>query len=182
MRRRHLALASLGLAPLALAPVAARAATRAEIDHDVAGAVTRLRAAPNTTVLFENAKAILVFPRILSGGFLVGGQYGHGALLRGGATEGYFRIFGASFGLTIGAQSSGLAMFFMTDEALAALQRADGWEIGGAAGVVALDAGLAANITASTLTQPVYAVTFGQQGLMASMALAGTKISRYQAE
>jgi lipid-binding SYLF domain-containing protein len=179
MRRRHLALACAGLG---LAPVAAHAATRAEIDHDVAGAVARLREAPNTAVLFENAKAVLVFPRILSGGFLVGGQFGHGALLRGGATEGYFRIFGASFGLTIGAQTSGLAMFFMTDAALAALQRADGWEIGGAAGVVALDSGLAANVTASTLTQPVYAVTFGQQGLMASMSLNGTKISRYQPE
>lgn len=179
MRRRHLAPA---LAALGLAPLTARAATRAEIDREVTGAVERLRAAPNTAVLFENAKAILIFPRILSGGFLIGGQYGHGALLRGGTTEGYFRIFGASFGLTIGAQSAGLAMFFLTDAALAALQQADGWEIGGAAGVVALDSGLAANVTASTLTQPVYAITFGQQGLMASMSLTGTKISRYQPE
>ena len=122
---------------------------------------------------------MLIFPRIISGGFIVGGQYGEGAALdAAGDNKGYYSIAGASLGLLAGAQSSGLAMFFMTDEALAAVQRADGWEIGTGPSVVALDRGLQVNITASTVLEPVYAITFNQQGLMAALALNGTKITR----
>jgi lipid-binding SYLF domain-containing protein len=83
-----------------------------------------------------------------------------------------------SFGLLAGAQAAGLAMFFMTDDAVQALMRADGWQIGTGPSVVVLDQGAQANITATTVLEPVYAVTFNQQGLMASLALEGTKISR----
>jgi lipid-binding SYLF domain-containing protein len=69
---------------------------------------------------------------------------------------------------------------FMTDAALAALQKADGWEIGTGPSVVVLDKGLQANATSTTLSEPVYAITFGQQGLMAALALNGTKITRIQ--
>ena len=171
-----------GAAALAAAarPGAARAATRREIDADVAAAMTRLRNLPNLAPrLLQDARAILVFPRIVSGGFIVGGQYGEGAAIGAdGTSKGYYNIAGVSFGLLAGAQASGLAMFFMTDEALAALVRADGWQIGTGPSVVVLDAGAQANITATTVLEPVYAITFNQQGLMASLALEGTKISR----
>jgi len=158
----------------------AAAATRGETDADVVAAMARLRNLPGLAPrLLQDARAILVFPRIVSGGFIVGGQYGEGAALGAdGATKGYYNIAGVSFGLLAGAQASGLAMFFMTDEALAALVRADGWQIGTGPSVVVLDQGAQMNITASTVLEPVYAVTFNQQGLMASLALEGTKITR----
>jgi lipid-binding SYLF domain-containing protein len=184
--RRNLTARILPATALALAattttllrPKPAQAATAAEINADVAAALTRLRNLDNTRPLFAQARAVLVFPRIIQGGFIVGGQYGEGALLRGGNTQGYFNIAGVSLGLLAGAQASGLAMFFMTDEALNALMRADGWEIGTGPSVVALDRGLQANITATTLREPVYAITFNQEGLMAALALNGTKITR----
>ncbi|WP_424136029.1 YSC84-related protein [Roseomonas chloroacetimidivorans] len=170
--------AALLAAPALLRPRPAQAATAAEIGAEVNAALVRLRGMENIRPLFSQARAVLVFPRIIQGGFVVGGQYGEGALLRGNAISGYYNIAGASFGLLIGAQAAGLAMFFMTDESLNALMRADGWEIGTGPTVVALDRGLQANITATTLREPVYAVTFNQQGLMAAIALNGTKITR----
>lgn len=170
-----------GAAALAAAPGReATAATRREIDADVAAAMTRLRNLPNLAPrLLQDARATLIFPRIVSGGFIVGGQYGEGAALGpNGDTKGYYNIAGVSFGLLAGAQAAGLAMFFMTDEAVAALMRADGWQIGTGPSVVVLDAGAQANVTATTVLEPVYAITFNQQGLMASLALEGTKISR----
>ncbi len=174
--------AALAFAPtlLSLAPRTAHAATRAEIDGEVDSALRTLRAQENTRPLFAGAKSILVFPRILSGGFIVGGQYGQGALIAGDRTLGYYNIAGASFGFTIGAQVSGLAMFFMTDEARAALDAASGWEIGTGPTVVALDQGLQANMTSTTLREPVYAISFNQQGLMASLSINGSKITRIQ--
>ncbi len=174
--------AVIALAPalLSVAPRKAHAATRAEIDAEVANALRTLRAQENTRPLFAGAKSILIFPRILSGGFIVGGQYGQGALIAGERTIGYYNIAGASFGFTIGAQVAGLAMFFMTDAARAALDAASGWEIGTGPTVVALDQGLQANITSTTLTEPVYAISFSQQGLMASLSINGSKITRIQ--
>ncbi|MFL1462971.1 YSC84-related protein [Roseococcus sp. DSY-14] len=180
-RRRLAALmpAMLGAAALA-APGEAAAASRAEIDAEVAVALQRLRGMDNAAPLFRQARSILVFPRIIQGGFIVGGQYGEGAAIQGGRTVGYYSIAGASFGLLAGAQSSGLAMFFMTDDAMQALMAAEGWEIGTGPSVVVLDRGVQANVTATTLAEPVYAITFNQQGLMAALALNGTKISRIQ--
>lgn len=174
---RRTLLPSLALAA-GLAPCAARAASRQEIDAGVTAALVRLRGAPGTRALAENARAILVFPSIIRGGFVFGGQYGNGALVRGEAIEGHYMIAGASFGLQIGAQSYGLALFFMSDAALDFFRRSQGWEIGTGPSVVALDAGMAGSLTSTTMTQDVYAVTFGQQGLMASLSLEGTKISR----
>jgi lipid-binding SYLF domain-containing protein len=157
----------------------AAAATRREIDAEVAAAMTRLRGLERVQPLLQRAKAMLVFPRIISGGFIVGGQFGEGAALGpNGNTQGYYNIAGVSLGLLAGAQTAGLAMFFMTDEAVAALMRADGWQIGTGPSVVVLDQGAQMNITATTVLEPVYAITFNQQGLMASLSLEGTKISR----
>ena len=175
--RRHLL--PLLAAPLLLPALPARAATKREIDAEVAAAVQRLRGQAGTAVLTENAKAFLVFPRIIRGGFVFGGQFGHGGLVRGETIEAYYTIAGASFGLQIGAQSYGLAMFFMSDEALDFFRRSRGWEIGTGPSVVALDAGMAGSMTSTTLSQDVYAVTFGQQGLMASLSLEGTKITPF---
>jgi lipid-binding SYLF domain-containing protein len=176
--RRHAARLGVAAGLAALLPAApARAATRAEIDAGVAAALDRLRRMPNAEPLLRASVAQLIFPRILSGGFIVGGQYGEGALLRGGATTRYYSIGGLSLGLLAGAQTAGLAMLFMREEALAVLNRNDGWEIGTGPSVVALDRGLQANATSTTLTEPVYAISFNQEGLMAALALNGTKIT-----
>lgn len=163
---------------IALRPRAAAAASRAEITAEVDAALIRLRGMDEAARLLRDAQATLVFPRIISGGFIVGGQYGEGALLRGTTQDGFYSIAGLSFGLLAGAQASGLAMFFMQESALAALQNRDGWEIGTGPSVVALDRGLQANASSTTLSAPVYAISFGQQGLMAALALNGTKITR----
>lgn len=178
--RRALLTAGAGLASVALigARPAKAEATRAEIDREVDAAVTHLLGMENAAPLFQHAQAMLVFPRIIAGGFILGGQYGEGALLRGRATQGYYNIAGASFGFLAGAQTSGLAMFFMNEASLAMLMRAEGWEIGTGPSVTFLDRGVQANVTSSTLREAIYAITFSQQGLMAALALNGTKITR----
>jgi lipid-binding SYLF domain-containing protein len=184
--RRHatrlLVMAAVGAAAAGGAPRPAQATTRAEIDASVTAALGRLRSMSNAEPLLRASVAQLIFPRILSGGFILGGQFGEGALMRGGTTAGYYRIAGASFGLLAGAQTAGLAMFFMREDALTALQNAGGWEIGTGPSVVMLEAGLQANVTTTTLAEPVYAISFGQQGLMAALAINGTRISPFTPE
>jgi lipid-binding SYLF domain-containing protein len=114
----------------------------------------------------------------VKGGLIVGGQYGEGALRKGGKTVAYYSTGGVSYGLQAGAQSFGYALFFMTESSLKYLDRSDGWEIGVGPSVVVVDEGIARNLTTTTARDDVYAFVFGQKGLMAGVGIQGSKITR----
>jgi lipid-binding SYLF domain-containing protein len=157
---------------------AAQAASAGQIDADATRALQRLYSEQSSARrLGARARAILIFPKIIKAGLLIGGQGGDGVLRIGGKTAGYYNIGAASFGLQAGAQRFGYVMFFMTDVSLKYLQDSDGWAIGSGPSVVVIDKGAAASLTSTTLTQDVYAVPFGQRGLMAGIGLEGSKIT-----
>ena len=163
----------------ATVPTPAAAASAAEIDQKVATALQTLYAgSPAAKELSTVARGILVFPDIIKGGLIVGGQYGEGALLIQGKTVAYYNTVAASYGLQAGVQSFGYAMFLMTDQALQYLQKSKGWEIGVGPTVVVVDKGIAKNLTSTTAKDDVYAFAFGQKGLMAGLGLQGSKITR----
>ncbi|MGH7117497.1 MAG: YSC84-related protein [Acetobacteraceae bacterium] len=163
----------------ALLPRNASAASARDIAQGALSALQRLYAdQPHMRALGKRAKAILVFPQIVKAGFMIGGQTGNGALLVDGNATQYYNISAVSFGLQAGAQAFSYALFFMNEEALQYLQSSHGWAIGSGPSVVVLDKGAAASITSTTLAKDVYAVPFGQQGLMAGIGLVGSKITR----
>ncbi|MCW3474671.1 lipid-binding SYLF domain-containing protein [Limobrevibacterium gyesilva] len=164
---------------IAMRTTEALAASAREIDQAANRALQTLYSAqPKARDLGTRAKAILVFPKIIKAGLLIGGQGGDGALMVHGRTVGYYNISAASFGLQAGAQTFSYALFFMTDAALKYLTDSEGWAIGSGPSVVVLDKGAAASMTSTTLTQDVYAIPFGQEGLMAGFGLEGSKITR----
>jgi len=126
----------------------------------------------------ETAKGILVFPSIIKGGFVVGGQYGEGALLKGGQTSGYYDTVQMSYGLQAGLQKYGYALFFMTDAAMAYVDKTNGWELGVGPTIVVVDAGKSGVATTTTLKSEIYAFFFDQKGLMGGLGIQGTKISK----
>jgi lipid-binding SYLF domain-containing protein len=160
-------------------PYPAMAASAAELDRDVNNALMTLyERESGAKALGEKAKGILVFPDIIKAGFIVGGQYGEGALVKGGKTVGYYNTVAASYGLQAGAQSFGYALFFMNDDALAYLDKSDGWEIGVGPSIVIADKGMAGALTTTTAKDDVYAFFFSQHGLMLGLGLQGSKISK----
>ncbi len=169
-----------GVGVLALAgSLPAVAASGEEIDRDVTAALRNLYAtSPHAKALGSKARGILVFPNIVKAGFMVGAQYGNGALRVGDKTVGYYNSTAASYGLQAGVQSFGYAMFLMNDAALDYLSKSQGWEIGSGPSVVILDEGMAKSMTSTTLRDDVYAMFFGQKGLMAGLGLQGSKITR----
>jgi lipid-binding SYLF domain-containing protein len=157
----------------------AAAASAAEIEKSVNSATKKLIAKhPWAKELAEKAKGVLVFPNVVKGGFMVGGQYGEGALRKQGKTVAYYNTVTASYGLQAGLQRYGYALFFMTDSALAYLDRSDGWELGTGPSVVIVDKGMAGGMSTTTASSDVYAFFFDQEGLMAGLGLQGTKITR----
>ncbi len=155
------------------------AASKVEINRDVDTALRKLfDSTPQAKMLSEKAKGILVFPSMVKGGFIVGAQYGDGALRKGGKTVGYYRSVAASYGLQAGVQSFGYVLFFMNDAALAYLKKSKGWEIGVGPSIVVVDKGVAKTLTTTTAKDDIYAFIFDQKGLMAGLGLQGTKVTK----
>jgi lipid-binding SYLF domain-containing protein len=168
---------------IATTPFMTYAASKAELNRDAPAALQTLyESTPAAKQLGEKAKGILVFPSIIKGGFIWGGQIGDGALFKNGKIVGYYRTLAGSYGLQAGGQKFGYAMFFMNDEALAYLSKSKGWEVGVGPSVVVVDKESAVafgkSMTTSTLKDDIYAFIFSQKGLMAGLGLQGSKITK----
>lgn len=178
-RRLLLTTSFVVAATLPAATMARAAATAEELNRDGEQALQSLyRAEPVAEAISHKAKAVLVFPNIVKAGLVFGGSYGEGVLFEKGKPTRYFNSVSGSWGLQAGAQSYGYALFLMNDKAVKYLDRSDGWEIGVGPTVVLVDSGAAKNLSTTTLKDDAYAFIFGQQGLMAGIALEGTKVSR----
>jgi lipid-binding SYLF domain-containing protein len=68
----------------------------------------------------------------------------------------------------------------MTDKAVRYVEETNGWEVGVGPTVIAVDEGVAKQVSTSTLKDDAYAFIFSQQGLMAWVSIEGTKISRVE--
>ncbi|WP_420465954.1 YSC84-related protein [Panacagrimonas sp.] len=159
--------------------IAQAASTAEELNTEAAQALQTLYQKNEAALaISKNAKAVLVFPNIVKAGLVFGGSYGEGVLQKGTVVAGYYNSISASWGLQAGAQSYAYAVFLMSDQALTYLDKSDGWELGVGPTVVVVNEGVARNLSTSTLKDDAYAFTFDQQGLMGSLSIEGTKISR----
>lgn len=157
------------------------AATAEGLDKDSKRALQTLsKTHPMAEILSRSAKAILVFPNVVKAGLVFGGSYGEGALIEDEKVVDYYNTVSGSWGLQIGAQSYGYAIFLMTESAVSYLKDSKGWEIGVGPTVVVVDEGVAKNLSSSSLQDDAYAFIFSQQGLMAGISIEGTKVTKIE--
>ena len=160
-------------------PALSRGRSARAIDREATQSLANLFTnTPDAKVLADKAVAVLVFPRIVKGGFIIGGQFGDGALRKNGKSVAYYRSLAASYGFQAGIQAFGYVLFFMDDESVRYLNNSDGWELGVGPSLVVLDSGFGKNLSTTTLQKGVYAFIFDQTGLMAGMGIQGTKITK----
>ena len=163
----------------AFIPALSLAASKSEIDRSVDQSLTTLyKRTPDAKALANKAVAVLVFPSIVKGGFIIAGQFGDGALRRGGKTVGYYRSLAASYGFQAGIQAFGYVLFFMDEASVQYLNDSAGWEIGTGPTLVVLDAGFGKVFSTTTLQKGVYALIFDQKGLMGGIGIQGSKITK----
>jgi lipid-binding SYLF domain-containing protein len=173
------AVAWVTLTFIALSANVAVGASASQIDRNATESLTTLyKSTPGAKALADKAVAVLVFPSIVKGGFIIAGQFGDGALRKGGKTVAYYRSLAASYGFQAGAQAFGYVLFFMDDASVKYLDKSDGWEVGTGPSLVVLDAGFGKNMSTTTLQKGVYAFIFDQKGLMGGVGIQGTKITR----
>ena len=160
-------------------PAIENAAARREIEASVDEALARLyRTIPGSRELVAKARGVLVFPDVTGVGFVVGGEYGRGALRVEGSTLGYFTTMGGSFGAQFGAQSRAVVYAFMTRTSLDRFKRSSGWKVGADATVALVKMGANGKIDTTTAVNPIEAFVLTNAGLMAGVSLEGSKVSR----
>jgi len=167
-----------GLVGMAAVPAAAQADRRATIDAAVSGVLPRLPADNLTRVLQDQARAIVLFPRVTQGGLLLGFQSGDGAMIEAGRTTGYYRLTGISLGTLIGLQHFSLAVFLMDERALAFFRNNDGWDLGLEARMIGGKTGLTDVISLSGTAGTTYAITFDETGAFLSLSFETSHIRR----
>ncbi|MCA6215702.1 lipid-binding SYLF domain-containing protein [Ideonella sp. B7] len=176
---RRAALFTAALALVGAGSLSANAATTAELDRDSAETLQALyKVNPVAEAISKKAKGILIFPKIIKAGLVFGGSYGEGVLMKGSQINGYFNSVSGSWGWQAGAESYAYVVFLTSNKAIKYLDESKGWEIGVGPSVVVVDAGRAKNLSTSTLKDDAYAFITDQQGLMVSLSIEGTKISR----
>ena len=180
LRLLFLTVLVFGFADYAFAQESAPLAPSAsEINQSVSNALASLYANNDQArQLGAKAKGILVFPDIKKGAFLIGAQFGFGALVKGGWVYGYYRTAAASYGFQAGAKQFGYALFFMSQSALDYLNKSDGWSIGTGPSLVVVDQGFARSLSTNNLQSDIYAFIFDQRGLMGGVGIEGSKITQ----
>ena len=132
---------------------------------------------PGTQELASKSFGILYMPLLTEAGFGIGGAYGRGALRINDVTVDYYSAAKATIGFQIGAQQYAHALFFMTQEALEEFRRSAGWAASADLRYATPDEGATIG-KATTEIEPVIALVFGQQGLIAGATLSGIKYTR----
>ncbi len=155
-----------------------RVARRREIDSGADATLARLYSnARGSKELAQRAQGILIFPRVLSGGLVVGGEYGDGVLRTGGRAAGYYRLVGGSLGWQAGAQSQAVVLMFLTQDALDRFRKSKGWTAGVDASVAVANVGASGDIDTNTAKQSIVGFALTNAGLYAGLKIDGSKIA-----
>ena len=126
----------------------------------------------------KRASGVLVFPTVLKAGFVLGGEYGEGALRVAGKTVDYYSTAAGSLGFQIGAQSKSIVVVFMNSESLENFRKSKGWKAGVDGSVALVEWGVGEDINTIDIKDPIVGFVFSNKGLMFNLNLEGSKFTK----
>jgi SH3 domain-containing YSC84-like protein 1 len=166
--------------------VAASAASASDQSSLLAGAshtVDEMRSdgtfGPSRDIL-RRARAVLIVPTLVKGGFVFGAEGGDGVLIartrHGWSSPAFYTIGSASFGLQIGLEAAHMVMFIMSDRALRAVEQ-DKFKLGAGAGLTIVTVGAnAQGATSGNLTGDLI-VWSSSKGAYGGLTLEGSVLA-----
>lgn len=155
------------------------AKTAREIDVSVDVAIERFhKQVIGAKELIAASKGMLVMPNVVKGAFIIGGEYGEGALRVGGETVGYYNTISGSIGFQIGGEAKDIILLFMTDDAIKQFRASSGWEAGVDGNVALITIGAGERVDTTTSKDPIVGFVFDAKGLIADISLKGAKFTK----
>ena len=160
-------------------PQEAISASAKEIDIRVDAALNRFKTdVEGGKEFLGKSEGVLVFPKVIKAGAIIGGEYGEGALRIKGKTKEYYSTASASLGFQLGAQSKSLVLVFMSKNALSEFRKSDGWKAGVDGSVAVIKWGAGEDINTLDIKNPIVGFVFGNKGLMYNLTIEGSKFSK----
>jgi lipid-binding SYLF domain-containing protein len=130
--------------------------------------------------LIRRARAVLIIPKLVKGGFIIGGEGGDGVLVAhngkaGWSSPAFYTMGSASFGFQIGLEQAQLVLFIMSDKALRAVERSE-FKFGAGAGLTVVTVGASAEgATSGNLSGDIIVWT-SAKGAYGGLTLNGSVI------
>jgi SH3 domain-containing YSC84-like protein 1 len=182
-RAKFLRGAALLTATVMAAPVAVRAQTSQQVTVDGARKVLadlrQDKAFGNAKQLMRQARAVFIVPKLIKGGFIVGGEGGNGVLMvhnHGGWSDpAFYAIGAASFGLQVGLEQSEMIMLIMTQKGLDGVLH-DNFKIGAQAGISVVTLGSGVEGAIGGASPPDVVVWSSSTGLYGGLTVDGSVI------
>jgi len=159
----------------------AMAETALQINAKAEKALELFKKKPGAEKFLSEVEGYLVFPSVIKGGFILGGEYGEGVLYVKGIAKEYYSIASGSLGFQMGAQKASYLIAFASQRALENFRQSNGWEAGVDGAITVVDWGVGKDIASLSFEKPIYAFIFNTKGLMGSVSLEGTKFTKIQA-
>jgi lipid-binding SYLF domain-containing protein len=127
--------------------------------------------------LLHRARAVLIVPGLVKGGFFFGGEGGNGVMLRREgerwSNPAFYTLASGSFGLQIGLEKAELVMFIMSERALNGLEKSK-FKLGAGAGLTVVTVGAnAQGATAPNLSGDII-IWSASQGAYGGLTLEGS--------
>ena len=155
------------------------AKSTAEIDASIESAIERFtNEIQGGQTYLDGARGILVIPKMIKAGLVLGVEYGEGALVVDNIKIQYYRAFSGSLGLQLGIGSKDLIILFYDDEAMDDFIYSSGWQVGVDGSVALLDMGAGGSLDSREAKDPIVGFVFGHKGLIAGLSLEGTKFTK----
>jgi len=150
-----------------------------EIDAAIESAINRFtNEIQGAQTYLDGARGILVIPKMIKAGLVLGLEYGEGALVVDNIKVQYYRAFSGSLGLQLGIGSKDLIILFYDDEAMDDFLYSSGWQVGVDGSVALLDMGAGGSLDSTESQDPIIGFVFGHKGLIAGLSLEGTKFTK----
>jgi len=155
------------------------AKSTAEIDASIESAIERFtNEIQGGQTYLDGARGILVIPKMIKAGLVLGVEYGEGALVVDNIKVQYYRAFSGSLGLQLGIGSKDLVILFYDDEAMDEFIYSSGWQVGVDGSIALLDMGAGGSLDSTEAQDPIVGFVFGHKGLIAGLSLEGTKFTK----
>jgi lipid-binding SYLF domain-containing protein len=130
--------------------------------------------------LLAKAKAVVVFPGVIKGAFIIGGQGGKGVAVRrvgrGWSAPAFLNMAGGSIGFQIGGSKTDYIMLVMNDNGMKGLVE-DKFELGGEGSVAAGPVGRTAAASTNATFDAEILTYSRSKGLFAGVSLKGVSIN-----
>ena len=133
---------------------------------------------PRNSEVHERSLAQAVFPKVVKGGFIIGGNYAEGFLIENEKTISQIKMIGGNFGPNVGGQTYSQITYIMDRSTLNSIKNGQSFSLQGTANYAKSGESVTDIFGQLSDGRNLITVIFNQSGYLAGISFEGTYISK----